>query len=138
MVTKTIREELASVASSCEEALEEQSRLEEFLAKDFRAIDHLIKGLDNKRGNATFTVEDARDLALQLRQAISWNEVNAQGIHLLFLLMLQVSLLVQQDSDMKIDVSANIEAFQKWFNLWERAKGSWDKYIEEEASRPAR
>jgi len=129
---------LANVASACEEALAEQSRLEEFLSRDFKAIDHLIKNLDTKRGNATFTVEDARDLALQLRQAISWNEVNAQGTHLLFLLLLQTSLLVQQHPEMKIDVSVNVNAFEKWFSLWERAKSSWDKYIEEETSRASR
>jgi len=134
----TVKEELAKVASACEEALADQSRLEGFLSRDFKAIDRLIKGLDTQRGNAALTVEGARDLALQLRQAVSWNEVNAQGTHLLFLLMLQMSLLVQQDSDTRIDIPSNIEAFEKWFELWERARGAWDKYIDEEESKPTR
>ena len=134
----TVKEELANVASSCEDALTEQSRLEEFLARDFKAIDHLIKGLDLQRGNAPLTVEDARELALQLRQAISWNEVNAQGTHLLFLLVLQMSLLAQQSAEMRIDISENMEAFGKWFEVWQRARSAWDKYIEQEASKPPR
>jgi len=136
-LTTTIKEELAKVVSSCQEALADQSRLEGHLADDFKAIDRFIKNLDVKRGNAALTVEDARDLALQLRQAVSWNQVNAQGTHLLFLMMLQISLLAQQNHDMKIDMSAHMEALSEWFGQWQKASSAWDKYIEEETESSA-
>jgi hypothetical protein len=129
-LTTTIREELARLASSIEDALADQSRVEEVLAGEFKAIDSFIKSLDNKRGNKALTVEEARDLTVQLRQAMRWHEVNAHQTHLLLLLVLQLSLLIQQDPELKLDAAKNMEELGRWVEQWETAASAWNKYTE--------
>ncbi|MDA4123910.1 MAG: hypothetical protein OK438_00475 [Thaumarchaeota archaeon] len=130
-MTTTIKEELAKVASYCEEVLADQSRFEKFLASDFEAIDQIIKRLDSSQGNQPITVEEARALALQVRLAMNGNQVNAQGTRILMLLVLQISLLAQQEIGMKVEVLEDIEsALKKWYDQWEAAKKAWDDYTE--------
>jgi hypothetical protein len=127
----TVREELAKVASICEETLSEQSSFEESLASDFQAVERTLKRLEGSKGNHPVTTEEARDLLLHVRQAISGNQVNAQGTHILILLVLQVSLLAQQDVEMKVEAHSEIErTLAAWFQHWEAAKKAWNKYTE--------
>jgi hypothetical protein len=113
-----------------EDALADQPRLEEFLAGDFKPIDQFIRSLDGKRGNRPITVEEARELTLQLRQAMRWNEVIAQETRMLLLLLFQLSLLVQRDPDVKIEDSENTGEFGKWVEQWKTATSAWNKYTE--------
>jgi hypothetical protein len=130
-MTTTIKDELAKVASSCEEALTDQSRFEEFLVSDFEAIDQIIKRFETSQGNQLVTAEEARALALHVRQAMNGNQVNAQGTRILMLLVLQLSLLVQQEIGMKVEIPENIEsALKKWFDQWEAARKAWDDYTQ--------
>ncbi len=130
-MTTTVKEEFAEVVSSCEEVLAEQSRLEELIANDFEAINQMVRRFERSRGNQPVTAEEARALALHVRQAMNWNQVNAQGTRILMLLVLQVSLLAQQDGEMKVETPANMEkALRTWFEQWEAAKKAWNQYTQ--------
>ena len=122
---------MAKVTSLCEDALNDQTQVEEYLEVDLKAIDSFIRGLDGKRGNRALTVEDAQALSQQLRQILRWHEVNAQRTQRVLLLMLQLSLLVQQDRNLKIDDPENKEALGSWFELWEKTTSAWKQYTEE-------
>jgi hypothetical protein len=130
-MTATVKEELAKVSSLCEETLAEQSSFEESLARDFKAIERLLKQFEGSKGNHPITAEEARALALHVRQAIDGNQVNAQGTHILLLLLLQVSLLAQQNVDMKVEIPTEIQkTLGMWMEHWEAAKTAWNKYTQ--------
>lgn len=130
-MAKTVREELAKIASLCEEMLAEQSDFEETLARDFKATELILKQFEGSKGNHQVTAEEARTLALHVRQAIDGNQVNAQGNHLLTLLVLQVSLLAQLDAEMKVEVPPDTEkALGMWFEHWEAAEKAWSQYTQ--------
>jgi len=125
----SIKDELAKVSILCEEMLTEQAEFEETLARDFKATDVILKQLEGSKGNHPVTAEDARVLALNVRQAIDGNQVNAQGIHLLMLLLLQVSLLAQQDLEMEVEIPPRVEsALKSWLEHWEAARKAWSQY----------
>jgi len=130
-MTSTVREELARVVSLCEETLAEQSSFEESLARDFKGIERLLKQFEGNKGNHPINVEEARELGLHVRQAIDGNQVNAQGTHILLLLLLHVALLAQQNIDMKVETPAG---FQKtmgmWIEHWEAARTAWSRYTQ--------
>ena len=128
-MTILIRDELTKIALLCEEVLTEQAEFEATLARDFKATDMILKQLEGSKGNHPVTAEDARVLALNVRQAIDGNQVNAQGIHLLMLLLLQVSLLAQQDPDMEAEIPPGAEnALRRWFEHWDAARLAWKQY----------
>jgi hypothetical protein len=128
----TVREELARIAESCEEALEEQSRFEESLESDFDAIEQTIKRFEASQGNQPVTAEEARELALQVRQAVYGTQVNAEATRIILFLVLQVSLLAQQDPGVKAETPPNMKkAVGTWFKQWEAAKKTWDEYVDE-------
>ena len=130
-MTTTVREEFAKVVSICEETLVEQSGFEESLASDFEAIERMLKQLEGSKGNHPVTTEEARSLALQVRQAINGNQVNARGTHILILLLLQISLLAQQDVEMKVGTPADFEkTIEIWNERWEAAKKAWKQYTQ--------
>jgi hypothetical protein len=127
----SVREELARISASCEEALEEQADFEESLESDFDAIEQTIKRFETSQGNQPVTAEEARGLALQVRQAVYGNQVNAEATRILMFLVLQVSLLAQQDPAMKAETPPNMKkAAGTWFMRWEAAKKAWNEYIE--------
>jgi len=128
-LTRTVREELARIAKLCEEMITEQSSFEESLTADFKDVELMLKRIEGSKGNHPVTAEDARTLALLVRQAIEGDQVNAQGNHLLMLLFLQLSLLAQQDVEMKVEASAEMEkALGAWFEHWDAAKSAWNQY----------
>lgn len=128
-MTTTVREEFAKVVSLCEEMLAEQSSFEESLAIDVEATEHTLRRFEGSKGNHPVTAEEARTLALHVRQAINGNQVNAAGTHILMLLVLQVSLLAQRDIEMKVETPKDIEnALGKWFEHWEAARKAWNQY----------
>jgi len=127
----TVREELATIASSCEEALEEQARFEKSLESEFEAIEQTIKRFEASQGNQPVTAEEARGLALQVRQAVYGNQVNAQATRILMFLVLQVSLLAQQDPGMKAETPLNMKkGVGPWTKQWVAAKKAWNEYTE--------
>lgn len=128
----SVKEELATIASAFEEALEEQSRFEESLESDFEAIEQAIKRFEASQGNQPVTAEEARGLALQVRQAVYGNQVNARATRILMFLVLQLSLLAQQDPGMKVETPPNMKkAAGTWFKQWEATKKAWTEYIDE-------
>lgn len=105
--------------------------LEENFSTDFKDIDSLIKSFEWTRGNKPATSEDARTLALLVRKAIDGNKMNVELTRILMLLVLKLSLLVQQDADTPVkapDKTGTDHA--KWFEQWENAQRTWDEMIE--------
>jgi len=130
-MTVTVRDEFAKVVSLCEETLTEQLGFEESLADDFKEIERILKQFEGNKGNHPVTAEEARALALQVRQAINGNQVNARGTHILMLLLLQVCLLAQQDFETKVETPADIKkALETWIERWEGAKKAWEQYTQ--------
>jgi hypothetical protein len=130
-MTTTVKEELAKVVAMCLEALAEQSRFEVSLETDFEGNERTIRELEGRRGNEPVTVEMGGNIALHLRRAINGNKVNAQGTHIVLLLLLKISLLAQQDAGIDVETLANAQKeLESWFQQWETAKEAWAKYTQ--------
>ncbi len=130
-MTATIREELANVASSCEQAIVGLRELEDQFSADFKDVDSLIKGFDWTRGNRPATSGDARSLAVLVKKAIDGNKMNVELTRILTRLVFRLSLLVQQDWDMAITKPDEAKSdLATWFRQWESANKSWGDLVD--------
>jgi hypothetical protein len=125
----TAKEELAEVTESCLEALSELSKFEKSLAKDSEGVERTIRQLEGRRGNEAVTAEVGQAIATHVRQAIAGIQLNAEGIHVLMLLLIRIALLAELDSGAEIENPGDTQKeFQAWFERWTAAKDAWDKY----------
>ena len=128
-MTTTAKDELAEVVASCLEALSEQSRFEKSLVKDLEGLERTVRQLEGRRGNEPVTAEVGQDIAQHIRHVMSGNQVNAQGTHIILLLLLKLALLAQQDLGANVEGLAETqEELESWFDQWKDAKDAWDKY----------
>jgi len=128
-MTTTAKEELAEIVASCLEALSELSKFEKSLAKDYEGIERTLRQLEGRRGNEPVTAEVGQDIVAHVRRAVDGNQVNAQGIHILMLLLMKVALLAQLDTGMNIGALEDTKKeLESWFEQWEAAKEAWDQY----------
>ena len=68
-------------------------------------------------------------MLLQIRKAIEGNQVSAEGIHILTLLLLKVALLAQLDTGMNIEtLEETKKELESWFEQWKAAKDAWDQF----------
>lgn len=129
----TVRAELARVAESCREALKDLAELEADSSKDFKDIDQLIRQFEGEQGNLPATAEDARALSLLVRKTIDGNKLSVQLTRILMLLLLEISVLLQQGPDCVVEPPADpASPLGEWFAEWEAARNALDEYAQSE------
>jgi hypothetical protein len=128
-MTTTAKGELAEIVASCLDALSELANFERSLAADYEGIEKTLRQLEGRRGNEPVVAEVGQDIVAHIRKAVDGNRVNAQGIHILMLLLLKVALLAQLDTGTNIEglKDARVE-IESWFEQWKAAKEAWNQY----------
>jgi hypothetical protein len=130
-MTTTVKKELAEVVASLLGALSEQSKFEQSLASDLKNVERTMRQLNNRRGNEAVTVEVGTEIAEHVRRAIEAIHLSAQGVHILMLLLLKVTLLAQQETAASTETIAEAKKdLESWFEQWTAAREAWDKYTE--------
>jgi hypothetical protein len=130
-MTTTVKEELAEVVESCLGALAQQSKFEQSLSTDLKSVEKTIRWFNNRRGNEAVTVEVGTEMAEHVRRAIEAIHLSAQGVHIVLLLLLKVSLLAQQETSMNTEALAEAKKeLESWFEQWTTTKEAWDQYTE--------
>jgi hypothetical protein len=130
-VTTTVKEELAEVVDSCLGALAQQTKFEQSLYSDLKSVEKSIRWFNNRRGNEPVTVEVGTEIAEHVRRAIEAIHLSAQGVHIVLLLLLKVSLLAQQETSMNTEALTEAKKdLESWFEQWTSTKGAWDQYTE--------
>ncbi len=130
-MTTTVKEELAEVVASCMGALSEQSKFEQSLSSDLKNVERTMRQLNNRRGNEAVTVEVGTEIAEHVRKAIEAIHLSAQGVHILLLLLLKVTLLAQQETGASTETIGEAKKeLESWFEQWTAAREAWDKYTE--------
>jgi hypothetical protein len=128
-MTKGTKEELAEIVASCLEALSELSSFEKSLATEYEGIERTLRHLEERRGNEPITAEVGQAMVLHIRKALEGNRLNAEGVHIVTLLLLKVSLLAQLGSGMNIETLEEARGeFEAWSEQWKAAKEAWDRY----------
>lgn len=128
-MTTTAKEELAEIVASCLEALSELSKFEKSLAKDYEGIERTLRQLEGRRGNEPISAEVGQEIVAHIRKTVDGNQVNAQGIHIIMLLLMKVALLAQLDTGMDIEALEDAKKeLESWFEQWKAAKEAWDQY----------
>jgi hypothetical protein len=130
-MTTTVKKELAEVVASLLGTLSEQSKFEQSLASDLKNVERTMRQLNNRRGNEAVTVEAGTEIAEHVRKAIEAIHLSAQGVHILMLLLLKVTLLAQQETAASTETIAEAKKdLESWFEQWTAAREAWDKYTE--------
>jgi len=128
-MTATVREELAEIVASCLDALSELSKFENSLATDREDIGRTLRELEGRRGNEPVTAEVGQAIVLHIRKAVEGNQVSAEGIRALTLLLLRVALLAQLDTGMNIESPEETrKELESWFEQWKAAKDAWNQF----------
>jgi len=128
-MTTTVKEELAEIVASCLEALSELSKFENSLATDREDIGRTLRELEGRRGNEPVTAEVGQAIVLHIRKAMEGNQVSAEGIRALTLLLLRVALLAQLNTGMNIEtLEETKKELELWFEQWKAAKDAWDQF----------
>jgi len=128
-MTTTVKEELAEIVASCLEALSELSKFENSLATDREDIGRTLRELEGRRGNEPVTAEVGQAIVLHIRKAMEGNQVSAEGIRALTLLLLRVALLAQLNTGMNIEtLEETKKELESWFEQWKAAKDAWDQF----------
>lgn len=128
-MTTTVKEELAEIVASCLDALSELSKFEDSFATDREGIGRTLRELEGRRGNEPVTAEVGQAMVSHIRKAIEGNQLSAEGIHLLTLLLLKVALLAQLDTGMNIEtVEETKKELESWFEQWKAAKDAWNQF----------
>ena len=128
-MTTTVKEELAEIVASCLKALSELSKFENSLATDREDIGRTLRELEGRRGNEPVTAEVGQAIVLHIRKAMEGNQVSAEGIRALTLLLLRVALLAQLNTGMNIEtLEETKKELELWFEQWKAAKDAWDQF----------
>ena len=128
-MTTTVKEELAEIVASCLDALSELSKFEKSFATDREDIGRTLRELEGRRGNEPVTAEMGQAMVSHIRKAIEGNQVSAEGIHILMLLLLKVALLAQLDTGMSIEsLEETRKGLESWFEQWKAAKDAWNQF----------